>query len=182
MKVKIMNDFNKLIDLIDQHSIFALERVKTDNPFFDSYKRLLEDNHHPNDIYAIINKHRREFDQFLKYINPEYLEEKLTELSSFAYAIYKKESTKLVNDIFMAITMTELILRHTSPEADPRSCELESDSKLKDYFELNVIGFKYPLENIRKYIKNNIDKDDEENKDHRRAALEMYYALKRMES
>lgn len=147
--VEIMKGLNDLISNARRHSIFALESLETDNPFFDNYVRMLADNHHPNDIQAILNKHKKELDNLLVEIPEVEIEKILVKHSPLAYTFYNQARGEFVKNVMQAIYTAEIFIQDYFPEVNRSSDKLTEGSRLDTWFDLPLVGFRYarPIKN-----------------------------------
>lgn len=171
--IEIMKGLKTLVDISRRESIFALEGIETDNPFFDNYVRIFADNHHPNDIQAILNKHKKELDALLLEIPEAEIEKVLVKHSPLSYTFYKQARGEFVKNVMMAIYTAEVFLQDYFPEVNRSSDKLTEGSRLDRWFDLPLVGFRYARP-IRKGYK---DPDAIEDNDTNEAKWSKYRSL-----
>ena len=116
---RFMEKIHEIANIGLRESIFVLEALKgrLDNKYIESYMLLMADNHFFCDIRAILNKHERE--------------------------VLKLDDRPLRFDIIVSIGVVRAMLDLFRND-DDLSDTLRENSKIKKYFEMDLIDFYYP--------------------------------------
>lgn len=151
-----MTGIESLLELARRESVFVFERVSTDNPFLDHYLRMIADNHDPNDIQAVLNKHQNELLHLKVQIKNIEQKSSFGQGEEFMHALYIMQKNKFIRYIEMAILTAQVFIQEYFSDVDPLVKQCNKDSKLAPWFQLPLIGFHYDKElnqNTEEFVK-----------------------------